>query len=398
MLGAGGFDWGRLFREPGFRRLSEAAVAAASRETAAPLVEALGRPPTASAVELAAFAAAFQGVAAEIALLPDAGAFPPELGEFLRFEAERSRARAETLLGLLAEASAALTRDGIDAVALKGAALLLSGLAGPGRRPMGDLDLLLADPGRMDGAARALAPLGWRTLFDTRRHRVLARETERVVRPGCEDPGNPVRIELHYALRIPVLGRTYDLTDAVLAAAEPAGRGGICCRVSAGNALRRHLLVHAAEDFAATGLRGIQAADFRLLSRSGGPVSVALPEADRRAGVAPLAYAALAVERLFPGSFDAAFLESLRAGVPAALRERAATIPPLRRTRPPEGWTRTALALAESPGAKARFFLRTALPPPEEVRVNVAPEATGLSLLAVWLRLFGRRVRRLVSG
>ncbi|HQR68559.1 MAG TPA: hypothetical protein PLB02_14310, partial [Thermoanaerobaculia bacterium] len=76
MLGAGGFDWERLFREPGFRRLSEAAVAAASRETAAPLVEALGRPPAASAVELAAFAAAFQGVAAEIALLPDAGALP----------------------------------------------------------------------------------------------------------------------------------------------------------------------------------------------------------------------------------------------------------------------------------------------------------------------------------
>jgi hypothetical protein len=397
MLGARGFDWERLFREPGFRGFSEAAVASVARETAVPLGEALGQTPAASAVELAAFAAAFQGVASRIAAVENLEALPADLVEFLRFEALRSAARGAKLLETCDEVSSALAREGIDAVALKGAALLLAGTAEPGHRPMGDLDLLLADPGRMGDATRALAPLGWTTLFDTRRHRVFAREAERIVRPGCEDPDNPIRLELHYAVRIPVLGRTYDPTPALLAAAMPAVRDGVRCRVAAGNALRRHLLVHAAEDFAATGLRGAQAADFRLFSRGEGPLTIALSEGDRRAGLAPLAYAALAVERLFPESFQPAFLESLRSAVPAALLSRAGAIPPLRRTRPPDGWTKTALSLVESSGPKARFLLRTAFPPPEEVRVNVAPEASGVKLAAAWVHLFLKRAGRLVG-
>jgi hypothetical protein len=73
-------------------------------------------------------------------------------------------------------------------------------------------------------------------------------------------------------------------------------------------------------------------------------------------------------------------------------------LPPLRHTRPPLGTTRTALTLIESPGAKARFFLRSLFPPLEEVKVNVVPDASGLALTAAWARLFFRRARRLVFG
>lgn len=397
MLGARGFDWERLSREPGFGRFSEAAVAALSRETAAPLLEALGRRPAASAVELAAFASAFQGVAPRIATLPDLEELPPELAEFHRFEARQSAARGGKLLEVYGHVSSALFHEGIEAVTLKGAALLLAGTADPGHRPMGDIDLLLADPGRMDEAARALALLGWTGLFDTRRHRVLARKGEQVVRPGCSDPENPIRIELHYALRIPVLGRAYDLTQELLASAEPFEREGIRGLLSTGNALRRHLLVHATEDFAALGIRGIQAHDFRLLSRPAGPLQIVLSDADRRAGLAPVACAAHVIEKLFPGSFAPEFLDALRRDVPKALLDRASEVPALRGTRPSEGGTARGLSLIESPVAKARFLLRSVFPPPEEVKVNVAPEASGPRLAAAWLRLFVRRAGRLLG-
>ena len=395
MLGVNGFDYDRLFGERGFARFSEAAVAAASRGSMEPLHHAFGPSPGASEIELAAFAASIQGVAPRLGTLADVGTLPAEMAGFLRDEEQRSAARSRKLLEVCVQVASALAAGGCDVVVLKGAALLLSGLAAEGLRPMGDIDLLLVEPERMERASVVLQGLGWRTLFDTRRHRVFAREGERVVRAGCEDPENPIRLELHYAVRIPVLGRRYDVTQALLAAAEPVERGGSRCRIAAGNALRRHLLVHAAEDFAATGIRGVQAADFRLLSGGKGPLSIAFSEADRKAGLAPLAYAVDAVERLFPGSFSQPFLTSLWGSVPAELLERARRLPALRRTRPPRGWTRTGLSLIEAPAPKARFFLRTAFPPFEEVKVNVAPEASGPRLVAEWLRLFGRRMEQI---
>jgi hypothetical protein len=397
MLGARGFDWDRLFREPDFRRFSEAAVASLSRETAAPLCEALGRLPAPSAVELAAFASAFQGVAPRIAALADVEALPAELAEFLGFEARQSAARGGKLLETCGEVSSALSREGLEAVALKGAALLLGGVVEPGLRPMADLDLLLSDPGKMERATRALGAVGWRPRFETRRHLVFGRDGERVVRPGCEDPENPIRVELHYDLRLPVLGRVYDISDAVLAGAEPVEHDGTRTLVAAGNALRRHLLVHAAEDFAAAGLRGIQAHDFRLLSRREGPLHIALSEADRKAGLAPLAHAARAIEKLFPQSFAPEFLARLCDGVPGVLLERADRLGPLRKTRPPRGGTRAALSLIEAPAPKARFLLRSVFPPPGEVKVNVAPEASGVRLAAAWLHLFAMRAVRLLG-
>jgi hypothetical protein len=253
---------------------------------------------------------------------------------------------------------------------------------------MGDLDLLLTDPSRLPAATRLLTARGWRVALDTPRHRVFAREDEQVVRPACEDPRNPVRVELHVSFRIPVLGRTYDATAALVAAAEPFDAGGGRVLGASGNALLRHLLIHAAEDFAARGLRGIQAHDFRRVARRTGPLRLVLSPEDIRAGLAPLAFAADAVERLFPHSFDAAWLASLCASVPGRFLARAAGISPLRHTRPPRGWSTTALSLVESPWRKARFLVRTSFPTLGEVKANTAPEASGVALAAAWLRVF----------
>jgi hypothetical protein len=108
-----------------------------------------------------------------------------------------------------------------------------------------------------------------------------------------------------------------------------------------------------------------------------------------------LSYAARAIEGLFPGSFAPEFLATLCAGVPAVFLERAAALPPLRKTRPPRGWTKRTLSLAESPAAKMRLFFRTAFPPLEEVKINTAPGATGAALALAWLELFFRRAGRL---
>jgi hypothetical protein len=122
---------------------------------------------------------------------------------------------------------------------------------------------------------------------------------------------------------------------------------------------------------------------------------IALSEADRESGLAPLAYAARAIEGLFPGSFAPEFLAGLSDGVPGVFLERADALPPLRKTRSSRGWTKTALSLSESPAAKVRLLFRTAFPPLEEVKINVAPGASGLALAVAWLGLFSRRTVRL---
>ncbi|MGE5345726.1 MAG: nucleotidyltransferase family protein, partial [Acidithiobacillales bacterium] len=391
-LGARGFDHERLFSSPDLRRYSEVAVSAVSTGSASPLLGALGTAPKAAALELAAFAASVQGMAPLLATLGDVGLLPAPLVEFFLFERSASAVRGKKLLRTLEETHRALAGSGIETVALKGAALLLRGDAEPELRPMGDLDLLLVAPERIDAATRALERRGWKPRFDTPRHRVFVRPDERVARPACEDPENPIRIELHTNFRIPVLGRTFDATSSLVSEAATVEREGVRFLVASGGAFLRHFLFHAAGDFAASGLRGVQAHDFRLLSRRGGPLRVPLTSTDRRVGLAPLAYAAEAIEGLFPGSFEKGFLGELSREVPARLLARASALPSLRHTRPARSWTKVSLSIAESPWRKARFFLQAAFPPLGEVRVNVAPDASGAALVGAWLAVFGRRL------
>lgn len=271
---------------------------------------------------------------------------------------------------------------------LKGAALVLRGHLPAALRPMADLDLLLDSDADVRRAAAAIEEaLGYAPIWNTRRHLVLAEHGEEVALWGCEHPRNPLRIELHRSFRLEVLGRSLDASDGIRRGTERARRW----EVPGPDALVRHLLFHAAEDFAARGLRGVQAVDFRVLSERLGPL--ALPDEGGAARFAPVALAARAIERLFPGTFPPGALARAEAPIRPRVLRRAAEVPVLRHSRPERGWTRTALSLADGPLPAFRFLLRTLLPPLDEVKANVAPEATGLRLAAAWARVLLGRVR-----
>ncbi|MFN7989674.1 MAG: nucleotidyltransferase family protein [Thermoanaerobaculia bacterium] len=377
--------------------LSVACVRAIRDGTLEPLAEALGDGGSASPPEArerkAAFAAAVQGLSPRLARLPGTAKLPGALAEHLALEAERCEERGRRIVERLGEVLSLLSAEGIEAIPLKGAALVLRGEAAAGLRPMGDLDLLLADPSRLGAAAALLAKeTAYRPLLDTPRHLVLAEEDEQVPSPAGEHAGNPLRIELHRSFRLPVLGVVLDATAELVRGAEKVPVG---FQLPSAAATFRHLWHHAAEDFAAKGLRGIQAVDFLDRARRLGPLPADLAAADAQAA-APLLYAADALERLFPGTFEPASLERLAARVPASLRARAATLPVLRHARPPRGFTRTALRLAPGPAVKARLLFRSAFPTLGEVKANVAPEAEGLALKVAWLRVLARRAAGLL--
>ncbi len=392
MLGARGFDCERLFREPDFARFSLSAVASVAAGSAQPLRDSLGSSPREVEVELAAFAASSQGIAPLLATLSDAGSLPSDMAAFLTSERVSSSARAARLKRTLRETVAALREEDVEVVALKGAVLANFHYAEPALRPMGDLDLLLREPRDLERATAALTRAGWRPLFDTPRHRVFVRPDERVARPATEDPENPIRLEIHTSFRLPVLGRVYDASASLRAQAETRDLDGTSVAIAAGPALLRHLLYHAAEDFAGNGIRGIQAHDFRLLAASGGTLVPEISSKEGGKAGAPLWFAASAIERLFPGTFEEIFLKSLEGGVDTALRTAASRVPTLRYTRPSQGWSRTLLTLVDGPLPKVRFLARTAFPGLGEVRANAAPGRSGLALAGAWARVLLRRI------
>ena len=256
-----------------------------------PLNEALTGPSlrTGETSSLAAFAASTQGLSALLAGASDVATLPEELARFLVDEKRASTARAARLASTLASTASSLFEEGISFVALKGAALAFRDYPDPALRPMGDLDLLLRDPARLADATRALLARGWRALFDTPRHRVFAREDERVVRPATEDPANPIRIELHVSFRLPVLGRVFDATKDLLENTETVLVAGAAIRCPSKAATVRHLLLHATEDFAGRGLRGIQAYDFHVLAARDGKLAPELSSNEKRSTPHPCA-------------------------------------------------------------------------------------------------------------
>ena len=370
------------------RLLTDSAVASFSAAAANAVFVGSALPLKTTAVREAAFAASTQGLACRLALLPDLDALPGPLAIHIRSEAEQTALRGRKIVERLREVLEILASVEADAIPLKGSALILRGDVGASLRPMGDLDLLLLDPSRVEAAAEALQrATRYRRLLSTARHLVLAEEGERVAAPGAEHPDNPIRIELHRSFRLPVLGMTLDATEELRRSATKSADGFL---LIGDGALFRHLWHHAAEDFAARGLRGIQAVDFLDLARRRGPLIATLDPRDSRAA-APLLYAADAIERLFPGTFDRASLDALSGRVPPALRARASALPVLRHTRPAHGWSRISLHLAPGFVPKTRFLVRTAFPSPGEVKANVAPGATGVRLAFAYVRVLAKR-------
>jgi hypothetical protein len=376
----------RLLHDPLVAAAGLAAARAIRDASLAPLAELAA---AAGRTREIAFGVSLQGLGPRLATLPPDPRVPRELREHLDAEGARGAVRGERIVGLLARLAEILEAERLRAVPLKGAALLLGGIVPPGLRPMADVDLLFETEGDLRRAAARIGPaLDYRPLWNTRRHLVLAEAEEKVVLPACEHPENPLRIELHRSFRLDVLGRTLDATGALR---RGTGRAG-AWDVPGDDALLLHLLFHAAEDFAAKGLRGVQSVDFLLLARRLGPLSLPAPSP------APVVLAARAVEGLFPGTFDAASLAGASAAVRETILLRAASIPALRHARGERGWTMTALGLVDGGVPATRFLLRTLFPTLDEVKANVAPGATGPALAAAWLRVLSGRLLSAVRG
>jgi hypothetical protein len=212
------------------------------------------------------------------------------------------------------------TAQGLAVVALKGAALHALGVYSPGERPMADIDLLVhpADAAR---AADMLAALDYVQTAAVWKHQVFEpgqRATSGAALPVGEHQDYPVKVELHcrIAERLPLTEA--DITQLVFPLQPTPGLNPY----PSTNALLLHLLLHAAGNMSARGLRLMHLHDIaRLTTRmTAGDWELLL-------GAAPapkaLWWALPPLEllnRYQPGLVPRQVLAALRAACPWALR------------------------------------------------------------------------------
>jgi hypothetical protein len=265
---------------------------------------------------LAPAVAAIHGISPLLAVaLPWQG--PAHWVSFLAEQRRHTLLRQQRIDELLARIDERSRSAGIAVVALKGAALQMSGVYAAGERPMADLDLLV-HPADVDAAVALLLALSYQDTGTTWKHR------------GFDPPGadshailgehadNPIKIDLHHRIgeRLP-LTPTY-LTDLVY---PPHARPGLNGYPRAA-ALMAHVLAHAAGSMTHRGLRLIQLCDIARLARRMTSQDwddlVRLHGSDQRLWWAspPLTLTA----RYFPGAVPQAARAHLEHGCPPVLR------------------------------------------------------------------------------
>lgn len=242
------------------------ALAAALRRTTEHLARELAQP-TASAPDwsetewaIAQSAAAMQGISVLLAgKLAWPG--PPAWRMFLAEQHEQSVLRDERIGALLGRIDATLRGKGVGCVALKGAALRALGLYARGERPMGDVDLLVAD-WDLPSIAMAMADIGYVEAFTMQRHRVFEPWDRRTPRGFGEHVDNALKIEIHTAVAEPLPVSKVEITARLwLDRPEP----GINAYPSLA-ALLLHLLLHAAGNIRAHTLRHVHLHDIAAMA------------------------------------------------------------------------------------------------------------------------------------
>lgn len=136
---------------------------------------------------------------------------PPEVAAALHDLTARTLARSEKLARDRVAVGFALEAAGVPFTFLKGAWLTELGLIS-GARPAADIDLY-APPSAAPQVHRALAPLGYRLLARSARHRVYGRRSNlAVVDERGEHPDNPRPVEVHSRTAENFRGIALDLT------------------------------------------------------------------------------------------------------------------------------------------------------------------------------------------
>ena len=192
---------------------------------------------------------------------------PASWRRFLEQQRHHVAARHRKIAQLLAGIDADARREGIAAVALKGAALHAAGVYQPGERPMADIDLL-AHERDVPAMIRLLNERGFEATFSTWRHQTFEARSEQgpIADTLGENIDNPIKIELHTSIRERLPIDEVDITQDVFPAAEHPGLNAYPSAAS----LMLHLLLHAAGNMRAHALRLIQLQDIvRLAGRFG---------------------------------------------------------------------------------------------------------------------------------
>ncbi|MEO6064094.1 MAG: nucleotidyltransferase family protein, partial [Thermoflexales bacterium] len=240
---------------------------------------------------------------------------PDPLRAELRLQAAGSRARAVRLLAVRDRFVASMRASGCEPIALKGAAHAETLYASPGLRPMADLDFLIAEA---DGEAcdRAALSAGLARSSASDRHIVYVLEPARIVALLREDPGNPIKLEIHRRLAETFWGVAFDVTDAFRRADRAVGDS-------------LHSLLHCSHHASVRTLRFCQVADLAQLLANLAPRDLeSLAAALRACGGMGWAHAPLKlVDRYFPGVVDGGLVaETARAAPALARRARRWTI------------------------------------------------------------------------
>ena len=251
---------------PGAGPLSLAALHAALRKITETLANELGRPgavvPDWSETEwaIARAVAAIHGVSPLLSLrLRWRG--PPGWQEFLALQHAHTLNRHRRIEDLLRLIDRRARDDGIEIVALKGAALHAVALYRAGERPMADLDLLVS-PGSLARTTALLESLGYRESYSTWKHRVFVPEIHQSQGELGEHAENYITIEVHERIGEQLLLRPRVVTHVVLPARRHPGVNSYPSLA----ALMIHLLLHAAGAMTFRALRLLQLSDLALLS------------------------------------------------------------------------------------------------------------------------------------
>jgi len=185
---------------------------------------------------------------------------PPAWQAFLAEQAEQGRRREQRIRALLAELDRRAHEAALPMLALKGSALLRLDLYAAGERPMSDVDLLVR-PDAMEAAERLVLAAGYERSIAQPRHIVYEPLGQSADIAFGEHAGNPVKIELHAAIREPLPVHEVDITADLLHADAP----GLNTYPSLA-ALMRHLLLHTAGNLCNYGVRLIQLHDIAMLA------------------------------------------------------------------------------------------------------------------------------------
>lgn len=237
---------------------------------------------------------------------------------FLAEQRAQTEARFQRIAALQSGIDVLARSRGVSVIALKGAALYALGFYPEASRPMGDIDLLVRDPD-LQAATEILEGCGYAVAFDSYRHRVFKprHSPSRSVHFG-EHIDSPIKIELHTCVAEHLPVRTVDITGLLIPAQMHSGINAYPSHA----ALLMHLLLHAAGNMRARGLRFIQLHDIALLTASlSAPELDALLQAQLGGqglwwGAAPLILTA----KYFPESIPAELIAGLEKDCPNALR------------------------------------------------------------------------------